>query len=188
MKTAVTGPTNSSRPGCLSWGMRTWLTRLFWALTAAYFALVAWSALTLPERVPMHWSGAAGPDQWGSRAETVVLLAGLGLVMVAIFGTLLVAISRSQSLTWVNIPHKAYWQRPENLPRAVHMVAADLAVIGALTMGMICAVPVSIVAATRRPDESLPGWALAVIIGGLVLLTGYLVWMVAVRWRVPRAE
>ena len=168
--------------------MRTWLTTLFWMLAAVYVALVAWSALVLPDRVPLHWSGTAGPDQWGSRTETVVVLAGLGLVMVAIFGTLLVAIPRSRSLTWVNIPNQAYWQRAENLPRAVAMVTADLAVIGVLTMVMICAVPVSIVAATGRPDESLPPWTLPVIIGWAVLLTGYLVWMVAVRWRVPRDE
>ncbi|OFE16645.1 hypothetical protein BA895_03400 [Humibacillus sp. DSM 29435] len=166
--------------------MRNWLTKLFWVLVAVYFALVVWSAFALPDRVPMHWSGAAGPDEWGSRTAAVIMLTGLGLIMVAIFGTLLVAIPRSRSLTWVNLPHKAYWQRPENLPRAVDRVATDLAVIGALTMAMICAVPVAIVAATSRPDASLPGWALAVIIGWLVLLTGYLVWMVAVRWRVPR--
>ncbi len=168
--------------------MRSWLTKLFWVLAAAYFALVAWSAFALPERVPMHWSGTAGPDQWGSRTAAVIMLTALGLIMVAIFGTVLVAIPRSRSLTWVNLPNKAYWQRPENLPRAVDMVAADLAFIGTLTMAMICAVPVATVAATRRPDESLPGWALAVIVGWLVLLTGYLVWMVAVRWRVPRDE
>ncbi len=168
--------------------MHSLLTKLFWALVAAYFALVAWAAFALPERVPMHRSGTAGPDQWGSRTAAVIMLAGLGVIMVAIFGTLLVAIPRGRSLTRVNLPNKAYWQRPENLPRAVDMVVADLGVIGVLTMAMICAVPVTIVAATRRPDASLPGWTLPVIIGWLVVLTGYLVWMVAVRWRVPRDE
>ena len=66
------------------------------------------------------------------------------------------------------------------------MVRIDLAIIGALTMAMICAVPVATVAATRRPDGSLPGWTLPVLFGWLALLAGYLVWMVAVRWRVPR--
>lgn len=168
--------------------MRTWLTRLFWLLVAAYFALVAWSALTLPERVPMHWSGTAGPDEWGSRTAAVIMLTVLGLVIVAIFGTMLVALPRTRSLTWVNVPNKVYWQRPENLPRAMHRVGADLAVIGVLTMAMICAVPVAIVGATRRSDASLPGWAVPVIVAWLALLTGYLVWMVAVRWRVPRDE
>ena len=168
--------------------MHSRLTKLFWVLVAAYFALVAWSAFALPERVPMHWGGTGGPDQWGSRTAAVIMLTGLGLVMVAIFGTMLVAIPRTRSLTWVNLPNKAYWQRPENLPRALDMVAADLAVIGAVTMALICTVPVATVAATRRPDASLPGWALAVIVGWLVALTGYLVWMVAVRWRVPREE
>ncbi|MDN5765844.1 MAG: DUF1648 domain-containing protein [Humibacillus sp.] len=92
--------------------MRSWLTKLFWVLAAAYFALVAWAAFALPERVPMHWSGTAGPAQWGSRTAAVIMLTGLG-----------------------------------------------------------------------RPGASLPGWTLPVIVGWLVLLTGYLVWMVAVRWR-----
>ncbi|MDN5789264.1 MAG: DUF1648 domain-containing protein [Micrococcales bacterium] len=166
--------------------MRTWLTKLFWALTAAYAAVVAWSALVLPERVPMHWSGTAGPDRWGSRTEAVIMLAALGVIIAAIFGTLLVVIPRSRSLTWVNIPNKDYWQRPEHLARALDMVGTDLAIIGALTMAMICAVPVSTVEAANRPDASLPGWTLPVIIGWLVLVTGYLIWMVAVRWRVPR--
>ncbi len=134
--------------------MRSWLTKLFWVLVVASFALEAWSAFALPERVPMHWSGTAGPDQWGSHTAVAIMLTGLGLIMVAVFGTLLVAIPRSRSLARVNLPNKASWQRPENLTREVHMVAADL----------------------------------AVIFGWLVLLTGSLLWMVAVRWRVPRDE
>ena len=67
-------------------------------------------------------------------------------------------------------------------------MAADLALIGVLTMAMICTVPVAILAATRRPDASLPGWTLPVIVGWLLLVTGYLVWMVAVRWRVPETS
>lgn len=125
MKTVAAGPGIPTGQPCLWWDMRNRLTKLLWVLVPAYFALVAWAAFTLPERVPMHWTGTAGPDQWGSRTSAVIMLTGLGLIIVAIFGTLLVTLPRSRSLTWVNLPNQAYWQRPENLPRAVDMVAAD---------------------------------------------------------------
>lgn len=95
---------------------------------------------------------------------------------------------RSRSLSAVNLPHKAYWQRPENRDRAVAMTLDDLGCIGALTMAMLCCVPVSILLASRDPAHRLPGWTLAVIVGYLVLLTGYLIWMGAVRYRPPRDQ
>lgn len=63
MKTVVTGPEISSTPRAASRGRCASGGRRLWVLVAAYFALAAWSALALPQRVPMHWSGTGAPDQ-----------------------------------------------------------------------------------------------------------------------------
>lgn len=165
--------------------MATWLRRLFWTLAACYAALVVWAARVLPERVPAHWGGTGPPDRWGSRTEAVVMLAVLGVIMVAIFGGLLVLVPRSLSLAWVNLPHKAFWQQPEHLPQAMRMMAVDMGVLGCLALAVSCAVPLAIVAATHSPTAALPGWAMPVFVGYLVLTLGYAAWMVTVRWRPP---
>lgn len=161
------------------------VTRLFWLLVAGYLALVAWAATVLPERVPMHWSGSGGPDRWGGRTEAVVMLLLVGILLGGVFGALLHVIPRSRSLTWVNVPNKAYWSQPEHVPRALEMTVVDLGVIGSLTMAFLWAIPVSIVQATERADAALPAWLTPVLVGWLVLVGAYLVWLMTVRWRIP---
>ncbi len=162
--------------------------RLFWALAILYAGLVAWAAGVLPDRVPAHWGSSGPPDRWASRTEALVMLVVLGLIMVGIFGSLIVLLPRSRSLAWVNIPNKWYWERPENLPRAMRMITGDLAVLGCLSMAFICVVPVSIVQASRTADAALPSWTLPAIVAYLVLIIGYVIWMVAARWHPPDAR
>ncbi len=165
--------------------MAAWLTRGFWTLSTVYAALVVWAASVLPDRVPAHWGTSGPPDRWGNRAEAIIMLVVLGVVMVGLFGSLIVFVPRSRSLTWINVPGKWYWQRPENLPRAMQMVAVDMAVIGCLSMAFCCVVPVMIVQASQTPDAALPSWSTAAFIAFIALIIGYSVWMVAGRWRVP---
>lgn len=165
--------------------MARWLTRLFWALAGLYAALVAWAATVLPERVPAHWSGTEAPDRWGSRTEAIVMLVVLGVVMVGTFGTLISYAPRSLSHTWVNLPFKSFWQRPEHLPQAMRMISVDFGVLGCLAVAFCCAVPVSIVEAAASTDAALPGWTVPVLVGWLVLTLGYTLWMTTVRWRPP---
>lgn len=154
-------------------------------LVALYAGLVVWAARVLPERVPAHWSGTGAPDRWGSRTEAIVMLVVLGVVMVGIFGVAIVAIPRARSLTWVNLPNKWYWTRPEHASRTARMLAVDLGVLGCLALVFCCGVPVAIVGATHSPAAALPSWALPGFIAWLVLILGYALWMVVVRWRVP---
>jgi hypothetical protein len=165
--------------------MATWLTRLFWTLAAVYLGLVIWAAGVLPERVPAHWSGTDSPDRWGSRAETVVMLVVLGVIMVGMFGLMLVFLPRSRSLTWVNLPNKWYWEQPERLPETRHRIKVDLGVLGCLAVAFSCAVPLTIVDAALSADAALPAWSVWWFVAWLGLFLGYTVWMVAVRYRVP---
>jgi hypothetical protein len=165
--------------------MATWLARLFWTLAAVYAGLVVWAAGVLPERVPAHWSGTGPPDRWGRRAETVVMLVVLGVIMVGVFALILVLIPRSRSLAWVNLPSKWYWEQPERLPETLHRIKVDLGVLGCLAVAFSCAVPITIVDATLSPDAALPAWSVWWFAVWLALFLGYTVWMVVVRYRVP---
>ncbi|EWT06104.1 hypothetical protein N864_24165 [Intrasporangium chromatireducens Q5-1] len=167
--------------------MRTGLARLFWGLGVLYAALVVWAALVLPDRVPAHWGSAAPPDRWAGRTETIVMFALLGIVMVGIFAVLLALVSRNSSLTWVNLPNKQFWQRPENLPSARRRLAVDVTVLGCLAVAFSCAVPVSVVLASHTPGGALPSWTAPVLVAWVCLTLGYSIWMSTVRWRVPPA-
>lgn len=163
------------------------LKALFWTLGLVYAAVLTWAGFVFPERVPMHWSGSGGPDRWGTRTEAIITLVILGLIVMGIFGALIVSVPRSGSLKWINVPGKTYWKRPENLGQAMRKIAVDLSALGCLVMGYICSVPVAIVAAANKPDAALPSWSLVIFIAWLALFAAYGVWMVAFRWRPPRA-
>lgn len=163
------------------------LKKLFFTLGLAYASVLIWAGFALPERVPMHWGGSGGPDRWGTRTEAILTLVIVGVVVIGIFGALIVYVPRSGSLDWINIPGKSYWKRPENLALAMPKIAVDLGVLGCLVMGYICSVPLAIVAAANTPDAALPSWSLVTFIAWLALFAAYGVWMVAFRWRPPRA-
>lgn len=164
------------------------LRAVFVVLAAGYAALVGWAATALPERVPAHWGTGSGPTRWGSRGEAITNLIILGVVMVGVFAGIWLLAAKSRQLTGLNIPNREYWTAPERLAESRAKLSVDVGVMGCLAVAWACTVPVSIVRATAAPDHALPALFSVALIAFLVLLAAYLVWMIAVRWRVPPAD
>lgn len=106
------------------------------AAAAGYAVLVVYQAFTLPDRVPGHVGPGGAVTWWGDRAGHVAIASVLGLSLFLLMWFLPRLIDRMPK-DLVNMPHKEYWLRPENLPRARRMLADDLAVIGAATLGLV---------------------------------------------------
>lgn len=106
------------------------------AAAAGYAVLVAYQAFTLPDKVPGHVGPGGDVTWWGDRAGHVAIASALGLSLFLLMWFLPRLIGRMPQYL-VNMPHKEYWLRPENLPRAQRMLADDLSWIGAATLAFV---------------------------------------------------
>lgn len=152
------------------------------AVAAGFGVLVVYQAFTLPEMVPAH----VGPDgevtRWGTRAGHVVTaaLVGLGTFLTM---WLLPKLVEAVPASLINLPHKEYWLKQENFPRAQRQLAEDIAWIGAATMALVGygMWEVGYIAQGGTP----PTMAWAVVIGlYLAVVLGWVSWMlVGPRWK-----
>lgn len=82
---------------------------LFVATTVAYGVALAWTALTLPERVITHFDAAGRADDFSTRTEAVAMWGGLGVFILGGGWMLSRLTVRSREL--VNMPEawKDHW-------------------------------------------------------------------------------
>lgn len=133
-------------------------------------AVVVWTvttvivAMTLPDRVPVHWSGST-PDRWSSRIGAMAAFVVGPLVIAAIL-----AVVSSLVVRWpqaVNVPHKEEWLRtPQRLRTLERRVREDMALFAALAFVFFAFVSVGTAVAARRPGGETPG----VLVAGPILL------------------
>lgn len=131
----------------------------FWTAAGVFAAALGWAWSVLPERVPVHWSNSAGPDRVVERGRAVLEMGAIGLALMLLFAGLALWMPR-MPWTLVNVPHKEYWQRPENRQRAVRMLAADSWGMGAACLAFLVVVLLQIVLAADDPDPRIgaPFW------------------------------
>lgn len=151
-----------------------------------YLVVLLWAALVLPHgEVPLHFGLDGTPDRFGSRTEALVTLTLLGLVTGGLMeGLTHLLRSGRMPVELLNLPYKPYWSRPENLPRARRMMAEDMDLIAAMTMGLLAAVAVLVVGSAtggRWPLE----WFWIVMAAYLVGVTLWVVRMYRSRYRPP---
>lgn len=159
----------------------------FWLSVAAFVLALAWSAAVLPARVPVHFGATGEADRFTSRTQALVELGAIGLFVVLVFlGCEWLA--RRGSLTWVNVPHKNYWARPEHEPALRRMLADDIWVIGTATVLLLVALAVQLAMVAHDPAPRL-GPAFWVSLGVyLAVVLGWSVRMVTHRYRPPETS
>lgn len=155
----------------------------FWAAVAAYVVLLVWQAFTLPDAVPGHVDFSGEVTRWGTRTGHLVLGVLVGVLMVAIF-TLVPRIA-AKNTALVNLPHKAYWTRPENWPAAQRMLREDMSRLGALTLAFV-GYALWTMGAIAVGDPPAPWLFIVITVLFLAAIIGYSIWMsVGPRWRPP---
>ncbi|WP_298806955.1 DUF1648 domain-containing protein [uncultured Pseudokineococcus sp.] len=160
---------------------------LFVATTAALVGVLAWSAVSLPERVPRHF-GLDGKVT--AYADRTTYLVG-GAVLVALVTAVLVGcaqLAQRGHLAWFTVPHGDYWKTPENAPRLRRMVADDVWGLGSATMLLLVGVGVSVVVVADDPRPSLPLWTDVLLISYVVGVLGWSWYLAARRYTPPTSD
>lgn len=123
--------------------------------------------MTLPDRVPTHWSGST-PDQWSGRASAMVGLVAAPLVL----GAVLVAVP-ALVVRWPqagNVPRKDEWLRtPQRLRTLERLMREDMALFAALAFVFFALLSACTAVAARRPGGEMPGLLVA---GPILLFVG----------------
>lgn len=162
---------------------RAWRTAL-----VGYAALVCVAAVSLPDRVPVHFDGSGGADRWGSRWEALVAFAAVGALVWAAFDGSALLIRRI-GIEWLNLPHKRWWtETPDREATARARIAEDLHLLGLLTMLLLIAVLSSQILVAADPEPALPRWTWLVIGVYFLASLGWCVWMLVGRYRPARPD
>lgn len=136
---------------------------------AVWLVVLVWLVLTLPARVPTHWSSSE-PDDWSSKPVALAFSVGMMLLLLS-----LPWLSRLVFLApdLVNAPYREWWT--STVPRVVRferLVREDLMVITGLTMLLLASTEVVIGYAAHQPGGAVPWWIFPVVlVAYLVLLT-----------------
>ena len=157
--------------------------RLFAAACATYAGVLLALAVTLPERVPLHFGADLQVDRTGDRAELLVAAALAGGLIALLFGGL-ARWAHRLPLHAVNVPHPQYWKSPEHEGELRRRIRTDLLGMGAATLAFLAAL-FALVGAAAVAGTGLSGWAvvlLAGFFGGLLL---WVVWLGTRRYRPP---
>jgi len=145
-------------------------------VTLAYAVVIVAGALTLPERVPSHWSSGSTPDAWGTRTQWVVTSSILGVVMALLLGGISVMTSRiNLKGNWINLPNKQWWvATPEREARARDLMSSYMWGITAVVMAVLTIDQVMTMVAAHNAQGTLPGhgtvmWMLLIVCGIAVI-------------------
>lgn len=160
----------------------------FWGCSAALLGvwLIGW--LTLPDRVPLHFSGSGSPDRWGSRGEALLTVALVGGGLVLLFWLLARWVPRAPA-ELVNIApaDKRWWfSTDERSAELRRRIADDLYLIGAATLVLVVVIEAVTLAISHHEDPALPWWLLPIVGCYLAGLIAWSIWAVGRRYRTPR--
>ena len=80
----------------------------FFVVTVGFVGFTLWAHTQLPDRVPVHFDGSGRPDRISSKMELTGVNLGVGVMMLALFGTLPFFSEKIPVKYW-NLPNKEYW-------------------------------------------------------------------------------
>ena len=151
-----------------------------------YAAVVAVSALVLPERVPVHFGPGGEADSYETRTWAITVDVVLGTALTALFAGL-AAWMRRVPLDFVNVPHPEHWKTPEHEPELRRRLRDDLYGVGAATLLLLAALTAVITRVAVEGGDRLPWGALGLVLAYLVGMAVWTVRALTVRYRPPAA-
>jgi uncharacterized membrane protein len=89
------------------------------AICYVIFFSYLWSTYTtLPAQVATHFNTAGKPNGWMSRDACIAFTIGIGILMPAFMVGMMAGAARLP-ISFLNVPHRDYWQEPERRRQAV---------------------------------------------------------------------
>lgn len=145
-----------------------------WLIALPVFSANIWlAARNLPERIATHFDAAGQPDAWMSRDAHILSFVALGLGMSAFI------IGLSYALRWfspakLNVPNKAFWQKPANRPAALSFLFHHAFWLGTLSFAFVAAVNYFVVQANQPDAGAFPTRGLQ--ISAALFIAGTVTW------------
>ncbi len=118
------------RPAFENSGLRAARTALL-AAGAGYGVLILGLAVLLPPRIPERIELDGTVSGAGDKAELLIVAAVAGVLIAALGSWGYQLLGR---VPWLNVPHRRYWSRPENVVQWRALLQVDLAW---LSVGML---------------------------------------------------
>lgn len=140
--------------------------RFFWLAVGLFVVALAVAWVVLPDRVPLHFGADGRVDRWGSRERAVVEMAGVGLLLGAVMLSLALSAWRLP-FSFVSLPDKEFWERPENQRVARRRLQDDMYHVGGSLMVFLTGVLGFTVFAADDATPSLWPWGVVVIVACL---------------------
>ena len=152
---------------------------------AANVLLAVASLWILPPEVAIHFGSGGRPDGWAPSWLNTALFLGLDVLL---FGSLYFTphlISKTPA-RWMNLPHKGYWLRPENRPRAAAKMSSYVYQLGTAVFLFLLLTGVFVIEANlARPVRLREELFLPALVAFMAYTVG---WCVALyrSFRVPK--
>ena len=156
------------------------------AMAGVYAAVTLWFARDLPAHLATHFNAAGRPNGWQSRQEFINFSFAIGLG-VQVFVAALCYATRYLPARFVNLPHKEYWQRPENFPMACHLTFRFSLWLGCMLLLWMGLINYQIVQANKLMPPRLDTTSLMTALGTCLIMM--IVWFICMwrEFRVPVA-
>lgn len=142
---------------------------LYWFTFGLYAVLIAWQALSLPDRVPAHMDAAGNVDRWGSKTEHLVMATLLGGLMLML-GPGMSVLMRKVPRSLVNVPHPEHWKSDEHWPEAQRRMTESMWGFGCITNLFFAFLMISVTEEARGRDW--PGWGFWIAVALFLAATG----------------
>ncbi|MGH7528135.1 MAG: hypothetical protein ACREMX_15680 [Gemmatimonadales bacterium] len=127
---------------------------LFWLLALGGIAVVAATASRVPAAVATHFDAGGTPIAWSSHGGYLFYLAVFGLVLP--LGLIaMVNLVGSRGPERFNLPHRAYWLRPDNRASAVARVQSYMWWLGCVLTAAVVTLHLLIVRANATSPPQL---------------------------------
>ena len=155
--------------------------RFFWLAVGLFVAGLVVSWVLLPDRVPLHFGTDGGVDRWGTPARAIGEMGGVGLLV----GAMMLALATSAwrlPFSFVSLPDKEFWERPENQRVARRRLQDDMYHVGGSLMVFLTGIQAFTVFVADDARPSLWPWGVVVIVA---FVTG-LVFTLVLRMRFYR--
>ena len=147
--------------------------------------LTAVSPFLAPGTIATHFGAGGEPAGWGSAHTNAIFMAGLSLLMFAMF-FFLPKLIRVTPARWVNLPNKEYWYREENKARMTAMLTAYLDEFGALMFAFLFLVGVLVLQANMSRPVHLREDLMWLGLGLFFAYTAYWLVRFMLAFRIPK--
>lgn len=156
---------------------------LFTAGAAALVGSLVVAGNRFPRRVAIHFDLSGQPDDWLSRSDALVLMSIIGLSGGLIFGLLAAGASRIP-IRMFSVPDRDWWAAtPEREAELRRRMRTDMFGFGGVYLLFLAALTLLTLRASLMAEPHLDGWFVALLVGFAVIVVGWVLYLVRVRYR-----